>query len=327
MMPRMDEPGDASDLVRVVDAKMGASAGRASPMERIVALLSSRGGARGEAIDRDVAAMLRLIGLDPDDPLGAAAKAARAIEASSDTSVRRAEVPLVLQAYARGVGRIAAAEAQAIVNVVHAVTEEERPAVLERALDTTAEVGAIGFALLHRALLYDALRDLLAGGEDEVPLAVALVDLVGSTKYLKRAERAEVEELVDLLFEGAQTVTAGSAARVVKYVGDGVFFAGRDVTEVAEIALDLVGLLEAGAPLRARGGITVGILVERAGDLFGIPVNRAQILTKAARPGTVLGDEPAAALLPARLRARPRRVALPHSALGETTVVTVRRRR
>jgi adenylate cyclase len=153
-----------------------------------------------------------------------------------------------------------------------------------------------------------------------------MVDFVGSTRYLIDTGPQELEELVDLLFEGAQWATAQRRARVVKYVGDGVFLGGPDVAEMAEVALDLVGLLEAGSPLRARGGITLGSVVQRAGDIFGLPVNRAQVLTKATRPGTVIADETAAAALPAALRARPRTIVLPHPALGRATVVTVRRK-
>jgi len=322
------------DLLAVLDERLAGAPRRdrpVSPTERIGSLLSAAARARAESapIDPDVAALLRLIGFDLDDTGGAVQLAADAIEASA-AGFGRADVPLVIQAYTRGVGRIVAAEAQAVVGLVRGAPEEERPAQLSRALDALLPVTARGFEVVHRQLLYDALRSALVDGEIDDPqsghLAVAMIDFVGSTRYLINTGPEELEELVDLLFEGAQWATAQRRARVVKYVGDGVFLCGPDAGELAEVTLDLVGLLEAGSPLRARGGIAFGHVVQRAGDIFGLPVNGATILTKAARPGTVIADEAAAEGIPRALRARPRRVVLPHPALGRATVVTVRRR-
>src|SRR5438128_2562253 len=76
------------------------------------------------------------------------------------------------------------------------------------------------------------------------PMAIAMVDLVGSTHYLKRTEPVDLERLVDALFTAGQAATAGHAAHVVKYVGDGLFLSGRDVGEVADVALDVLARLE-----------------------------------------------------------------------------------
>jgi class 3 adenylate cyclase len=94
--------------------------------------------------------------------------------------------------------------------------------------------------------------------------------------------------------------------------------------DVAEVALELVALLEAALPLRARGSVSHGPVVQHAGDVFGLPVNTAQALSKAARPGSVVADETAGVRLPRSSRSVARTVTLPHPALGKTSVVTVR---
>lgn len=327
---------DDDDLSAILDAGLLGEPSKKKgrplrPSERIGLLVSAAGRVRAEPapIDAEVASLLRLIGLDPDEETSLAHTAARTI-ADSAEGMGGNDLPAILQAYARGVGRIVAAEAEAISNLVRAAPPDERSAVLGRALDSLGPAAENGFKLLHDRLLHDALSSTLAddGAEtlDREHLAVGMVDFVGSTHYLVHAEPAAVEELADLLFEGAQWLTTHRRTRVVKYVGDGVFLAGPDVAELADVALELVATLEAGSPLRARGGVTIGHVVQRAGDIFGLPVNRAHILTKAARPGAVIADEPAAKRLPAQLRGRPRTVELPHPALGSARVVTVRRR-
>ena len=174
--------------------------------------------------------------------------------------------------------------------------------------------------MLHEAMLHAALVDALSLASLRAPavetIAVALVDLQGSTEHLIHASHVELEELVDGLFEAGQTATAGRAVQPVKYVGDGVFFAGREPREVAEAALDAIAHVQGCLPLDARAGLAHGEVLRRAGDIFGLPVNVAQLLTKAAAPGTLLAQHDVALLLPRRMR-RETRALTPHPMLGD----------
>jgi class 3 adenylate cyclase len=177
-------------------------------------------------------------------------------------------------------------------------------------------------------MLQDALLEASAGvtatESDFENIAVGMVDLVRSTDHLSRASAADLEQLVDAIFTAGQAATSERAAHIVKYVGDGVLIAANDVTSVADAALDAIERLEAVLPLRARGAVSYGFVVQRAGDVFGLPVNLVQALTKAARPGRVLLSAEAAALIGPERRGRLRRCELPHPALAAQRVASLR---
>lgn len=207
----------------------------------------------------------------------------------------------VTQAYVRALGRIVEAEVAHLHALLGDVEEERRIEVLGRVLPELVYAATRGFDALHRAFLRQALADELALPDealDQVELTVALVDLSGSTRYLEHASPAETETLVDGLFEAGQGAAMGRAVRVVKYVGDGFFLAGRQPLEVVEASLHAVAQIDASLPLPARAGVACGPVVRRAGDLFGLPVNLAQLLTKGTEPRTVIVSGAVAAGLP-----------------------------
>lgn len=280
---------------------------------------------RTQALDPDLVPLLDLIAVSPND-IPEFPDLTAMLRRGESNSIPRAAVPEIFQAYVRAIGRIVSAEAEVTRELVSQARDGERAEVLEQALDDLVVVGGRGFDLLHRILLLDALAEALTDidGEEDEGLAVAMVDLVSSTRHLVRTEEQELEHLVDALFQAGQLATASRHASVVKYVGDGLFLSGRDVLDVADAALDVIARLEEALPLRARGGLAHGIVLRRAGDLFGLPINTAHIVTKAARPGTLLATAAAAEQLPRERRARPREVDLPHPALGRQRVATVR---
>ena len=87
---------------------------------------------------------------------------------------------------------------------------------------------------------------------------------MGSTTYLESASHEETAELVDILFEAGQLATVERSVRALKYVGDGVFIAGRDAVEVAHAALDAVDLIAERSPIPARAGFAYGMALRRA---------------------------------------------------------------
>jgi adenylate cyclase len=265
--------------------------------------------------DDEALALLRLIGGEAVDLERLERELTAAVGDARDLGVPGDAFPALAQAWARAVGRIVDAEAETARGLLAAVEEDQRAEALDQLLAAALPVTSATFDVLHAAMLRDALAEALTPDSLEeaegAPAAIALVDLVGSTRYLAHASTAEATELVDTLFEAGQLATVGRATRPVKYVGDGVFLAGRDTAEVAGAALDALDHIAENLPIPARAGLAYGPVLRRAGDFFGLPMNMAQILTKAARPGTVLATDQAAAELPAEMVGR-RRVLRAH---------------
>lgn len=280
------------------------------------------------ALDPDVAALFHLIAIEPSDLEHLTPELAALVERGLGRGLSRDAMPAVFQAYVRAIGRVVAAESALAGELLAQTPVPERPRVLEETLDDLVVIGTRGFDVLHRMLLLDALVDELAALEDPDQdkdlLAVAMVDLVGSTEHLAATEPGELERMVDALFEAGQASTAHRSAYVVKYVGDGLFLAGRDAGDVADAALEVIARLEDALPLPARGGLAAGTVVQRAGDLFGLPINLAHITSKAARPSTLIATEEAARLLPADRCGRFRTISLPHPAVARARITRVR---
>lgn len=336
-VPRDDAPPAAADLVEVLLDRLqpvADASGTSGPRMEALRILRARRARRERArrdaaeLDPELAALFGLVAAEPAALGDLTPEVTAYVERATAHGLPREDLPAVFQAYVRGAGRIVAAEAATMRRIIAATAPEERATVVGDLLDGLLPIAQRGFDLLHRVLLLEALADALAGVEepdaDADWMAVAMVDLVGSTQYLAGAATAELERLVDALFEAGQGATAQRAAHVVKYVGDGLFLAGRDVEDVAAAALDVLARLEEALPLRARGGLAAGKVVQRAGDLFGSPINVAHITSKASKPGMLLATAEAAALLPANRRGRYRTVRSPHPALGDARVATVR---
>ena len=282
----------------------------------------------GEVVDPDLQSSLEQAGFDIGDWEETVRELATMVDRGEAVGLDRASLPHVLQAYTRAVGRIAAVEAALALDVLRNVEPNQRAEAISQLIDALLPVSSRGFDLLHRLMLQDALfesSDGVNADQSELEnLAVGMVDLVGSTGHLSTAGAGELERLVDAMFAAGQRATSGRPAHIVKYVGDGAFISANDVGVVADAALEMIARLQEVLPLRARGGISYGFVVQRAGDIFGLPVNTSHSLSKAARPGTVLLAADAATLLPVSRRGRLRRRRFPHSALGEQSVATLR---
>jgi adenylate cyclase len=260
-------------------------------------------------LDPGVDALLRLAGIDEQALELAEHRLAGGLNQVGQLGVTIGDLGVVGQAYTRGVGPIAKAEAEIIAAVVRATPEAMRVERLERLIRDALPLARHTFGLLHRVLLRDALLDELTSmALDETATAparaVAHVDVMGSTALLRGASRADTERLVDGLFVAAQTAVSNRPVLAVKYVGDGVFLAGRDPQQVADAALECIQILSDHSGVLARAGLAYGPVVRRAGDFFGLTVNLSHALTKAAAPGRLVVSELAAAKLPSSMVTR-----------------------
>lgn len=250
-----------------------------------------------------VAHLLRLLGVEADQ-LGLDARMGMSALASALASgVDEDTLLAVAQAYGRAIGRMVDAEAEIVRRLVRDSAPEDRADTLDQFLHASRPIAERLFLTVHGARLHAALRDALdedALAEPAVPArAIALVDYVRSTPYLRAAPPAETAVFVDRLYDTALEVTAGRRATAVKFAGDGVFFSGTDREHVLLAGVEAVRKLDGDGPLRARGGLAFGPVVRRAGDYFGFAVNFASRLTEAAEAGTVLVDAPAIEAVPA----------------------------
>lgn len=300
------------------------------PLEalRFIRARRARRAAAMPELDANVLELFKLIAVDAVDVQSLAPDIAGILQSPAMSALHRDEMPPVFQAYVRGVTRIVAAETRVARTLMAQTPPADRAAVLDETIERLLPVASHGFDLLHRLLLLESLVEAFVGPvdphQDGQAVGIAMVDLVGSTAYLGTAAVSDVQQLIDALFEAGQSATAHRAVHIVKYVGDGLFMAGRDVVEIADAALEVIERLEAVLPLRARGGLAWGPVLERAGDVFGLPINVAHIVTKSAQPGSLLASAEAASQLPTSRRGRYRTTRLTHPTLGATRVATVK---
>jgi adenylate cyclase len=125
-------------------------------------------------------------------------------------------------------------------------------------------------------------------GVETQRLAVGFVDLVESTAL---AQQLSIGELGTVLgqFEGkAADAVAARGGRLVKLIGDEAMFVIADPAVACEIALTVLEQVTVSSNLEgARGGVAVGNVVTRDGDVFGPVVNLAARAVKLADPGTL----------------------------------------
>ena len=122
-------------------------------------------------------------------------------------------------------------------------------------------------------------------------LSVGFADLVSYSRLSQRLSERELAALVDRFGRRSSDAIAAGGGRLVKTIGDEVFFVADDPVEVAGIGLSLAEAMAADPDLpEVRVGIATGHVVTRMGDVFGTTVNLASRLTALAAPSTVLID-------------------------------------
>jgi adenylate cyclase len=148
------------------------------------------------------------------------------------------------------------------------------------------------------ALALDHADRLPIPGPTEV-VALGFVDLVGSTAWAQTLDLRE-QSLALTRFESAAWSSAVLAGgRVVKTIGDEVFFAAPTAPAACRIGLDVCRAAADDPVLPpARGAVGIGPVTPREGDYYGPLVNLLSRLVKAADPGDLVVTETAAAALP-----------------------------
>jgi adenylate cyclase len=139
------------------------------------------------------------------------------------------------------------------------------------------------------------------GGTDGPTEVVALgfVDLVGSTAWGQSMTLRDQTLALTRFESAAWTSAVLGGGRVIKTIGDEVFFAAATAEAACRIGLEIcraVGRDEVLPP--ARGAVGIGPAIPREGDYFGPLVNLLARLVKVGAPGEVVVTEAVAGQLP-----------------------------
>ena len=205
--------------------------------------------------------------------------------------------PPTLLVMARAMGQELARLAEGQLDVFRAMSGGMEPReALEIVAQTAPEVlprlDALVLFVWRRQFAAAVQRSLVAVRENGMPvLAVGFLDLVGFTRSSREWDAAHLERTLERFERDTALRVAAVGGRVVKTLGDGVLFTTAEPSSAVAIALDTVEAHEADADLPSvRGGVAMGPVLLRLGDVFGEPVNIASRLSDEARPGSVLVD-------------------------------------
>src|SRR5699024_7162757 len=138
------------------------------------------------------------------------------------------------------------------------------------------------------------------GQDPTMPLArgIGFIDLVSYTRLSQQLDSRELSRLVKKCQVLAYNIVAAGGGKVIKTVGDEVFFAAETPLAGAEIAMTLLEQVQEDDSLpRCRVGYSWGRVLSRMGDIFGTTVNLAARLTAVADPGTVVTDTETARII------------------------------
>jgi adenylate cyclase len=125
----------------------------------------------------------------------------------------------------------------------------------------------------------------------EMTAAVGFADMSGFTTLTRKATEAELRDLLDAFESMATDIVGEHNGRIVKALGDEVFFVAPTAHEAAQIALELQEAAAEDDRIPAlRIGLAAGPVVSRLGDVYGSTVNIASRLTSLCRPGWILVD-------------------------------------
>jgi adenylate cyclase len=142
-------------------------------------------------------------------------------------------------------------------------------------------------------------EDAVGPGSASEIVALGFVDLVGSTVWAEQLSLRDHSLALSRFESAAWSSAVLAGGRVVKMIGDEVFFAAPSADAACRIGTEVRDAAAADPILpQARGAIGYGGVTSREGDYFGPVVNLVSRLAKAAAPGELVVTEPAAEALP-----------------------------
>lgn len=154
------------------------------------------------------------------------------------------------------------------------------------------------YSLIERTAREIASRDR-GSSNRRFPLTRALgfVDMESYT-YTASLLGHRLVGLIEQFEYVCRTAVTAAGGRVVKMIGDSVFFIADDLEGGLRVVTNLLDTLkETEGLLPVRASLVYGHVFSRSGDVFGPPVNLAARLVDVAPTGRVLTDAPTAAAI------------------------------
>jgi adenylate cyclase len=203
------------------------------------------------------------------------------------------------EAFIRTVGRTFARLAEwQVRGILRPALEGESGTVSGRDLKQINEIVRLGSKVQdyvwRRHLVGAASRMVLQHSvdTDSEPACAGFVDIVGYTTRSRSMSSDELAALVERFESVVTDLITEHSGRVVKTIGDEIFFVVDDPREAAWLGVELTEqhVHDDSFP-NVRVGMAYGDLLYRLGDVFGPVVNMASRLTSVARPGRAVVDK------------------------------------
>ncbi len=229
---------------------------------------------------------------------------------------------------------------EAQVSVIEDVLTTLEPEVsLETAADRSAALVSDPASalkdLFEESMLYVWRRHLFASlgrwigaDPDHDSQALGFIDISDFSHMSKRTDPEVLGEVIERFEFEAVDIVSTHGGRVVKFIGDEVFFVIDTLPEAADVALEMVERMRLGDhPVHVHGGLAYGPTLTMSGDVFGNTVNLAKRLTDVARKGRILIPKSDAPLLEDREDLTVRRVgrSFDLKGFGRTSTISVSR--
>jgi class 3 adenylate cyclase len=143
----------------------------------------------------------------------------------------------------------------------------------------------------------EAVDPLTAGANAEY-VALGFVDLVGSTAWAQSLSLRDQSLALSRFESAAWSSAVLCGGRVVKMIGDEVFFAAPTADTACRIGIDVIRAAAEDEVLPpARGVVGLGYATPREGDYFGPLVNLLSRMVKIGQPGQLVVTDAAAGQL------------------------------
>jgi adenylate cyclase len=129
-------------------------------------------------------------------------------------------------------------------------------------------------------------------------VALGFVDLVGSTAWAQSLSLRDQSLALSRFESAAWSSAVLCGGRVVKMIGDEVFFAAPTADTACRIGIDVIRAAAEDEVLPpARGVVGLGYATPREGDYFGPLVNLLSRMVKIGQPGQLVVTDAAAGQL------------------------------
>ncbi|HUS22298.1 MAG TPA: adenylate/guanylate cyclase domain-containing protein [Aeromicrobium sp.] len=203
------------------------------------------------------------------------------------------------ESFIRTVGRTFARLAEwQVRGILRPALEGESGTLSSRDLKQVTEILRLGSKVQdyvwRRHLVGAATRMVLQHSvdTDSEPGCAGFVDIVGYTTRSRSMTSDELSALVERFESVVTDLITEHSGRVVKTIGDEIFFVVDDPAEAAWLGVELTEqhVHDDSFP-NVRVGMAYGDLLHRLGDVFGPVVNMASRLTSVARPGRAVVDK------------------------------------